>query len=38
MESTTFDASNATWNLTRTSDHLQGFVTSRLALLTDVEL
>ncbi len=28
----------ASWNMERTSDHLQTFVTRRLAGLTDIEL
>ena len=38
METTTFNPSSATWNQSRTADQLSGFVTSKLALLTDVEL
>lgn len=37
METTTFNPS-ATWNESRSSDQLNGFVASKLALLTDVEL
>lgn len=37
METTTFNPS-ATWNESRTSDQLNGFVASKLARLTDVEL
>jgi hypothetical protein len=39
MEITTFNPSSvATWNQARDSEHLNSFVTSKLALLTDVEL
>lgn len=38
METTTFNPTNATWNQTRSQDQLNGFVASKLALLTDVEL
>ncbi len=38
METTTYNPNNASWNQSRSSDQLSGFVTSKLALLTDVEL
>jgi len=38
METTTFNPESASWNQARSSEELRGFVASKLAGLTDIEL
>jgi hypothetical protein len=38
METTTFNPDAASWNQARSSEQLRGFVSSKLAGLTDIEL